>query len=184
VAIGGENCDGKAQAAHEASPLTLSFRGLGHFRNKVLFARLVEDYQAERLRDLVSALHRRFREAHLVDASGGSSSSSSSSSGGGGGGGERGDRDGEKGAGEVYRFEFEPHLTVMKTSKLRDRRTLIPPASYAEDHHRDLAFGSHSPSSLELSSMVEREEVPPLDGWEPRSYYKCKQKLVLRGPMA
>lgn len=179
---GGKTGDEKAQAAQEASPLTLSFRDLGIFRDKVLFARLVEDHQAERLRALVSALHRRFHEARLVDApprrrsaSGGSNISTSKSNG--------GDRS-EDAAGESYRFEFEPHLTIMKTSKLRDRNTILPPASYNRDHHRDFVFGSHSPSSLDLSSMLEREDTPPLDGWETRAYYKCEQQLALRGSTA
>lgn len=180
-AAGADNGDEKAHAAQEASHLTLSFRGLGTFRDKVLFARLVDDDQADRFRSLVSALHRRFHEAKLLDArppkrsARGSRSGSSSSI-------IAGDGIDTKGANDAYQFEFEPHLTIMKTSKLKDRKTLIPPASYNQDHNRDSVFGTHSPSSLELSSMLEREEVPPLDGWEARPYYKCEQKLALRGP--
>lgn len=151
-------------------PLVLSFRGLGNFRDKVLFARLAEDAQAARLRSLVSALHRRFAEARLVTpapASRPASEGSGVASDGNGGG--------------DYRFEFQPHLTVMKTSKLRDRSTLIPPASY-DRYHGDWAFGDHAPSAVELSSMLEREDVPPLGSWEARRYYKCEHKLALPAP--
>lgn len=77
-----------------------------------------------------------------------------------------------------YLFEFQPHLTVMKTSKLRDKSTVIPPASY-DRYHEDWAFGNHAPSALELSSMLEREDVAPLGSWEARQYYKCEHKLAL-----
>ncbi|CAM9713242.1 unnamed protein product [Scytosiphon promiscuus] len=186
-AAGGESGDDKVRIAQEASCLTLSFHGLGNFRDKVLFANLVEDNQADRLRNLVSALHQRFHEAGLVDAPqprrfagrrGGSSTTTTTTT---TTTSKSGDGNGAKGAGDAYRFEFEPHLTIMKTSKLKDRSTTIPPESYNGDHHRDLAFGGHSPSSLELSSMLEREEIPPLEGWEPMPYYKCQQKLALRG---
>lgn len=181
--------EGTAVFDREASPLTLSFRGLGDFRNKVLFARLVEDEQSARLRSLVSALHRRFSEAGLLtavaprpsplptrsssttsaDENASNSSNNSRRSGGSGGG---------SGDGDGHQFEFKPHLTVMKTSKLRDRSTLIPPSSY-ERHRETSVFGNHAPAAVELSSMLERESVPSLIGWESRPYYKCEQKLHL-----
>lgn len=141
----------------------------------MLFVRLLEDEQAARLRRLVSALHRRFSEAGLCHAEDGSHRAGKSGGGGGGGG------------SDGYHFEFTPHLTVMKTSKLRDRRTSIPPASYGRhDHHNEgSVFGGHTPLAVELSSMLKREDVPALsDSWEPRPYYKCEQRLALLTPRA
>lgn len=143
------------------SPLTLSFRGLGNFDDKVLFACLVEDEQAARLRRLALALHSRFSEAELFHAAAtGKGRQDQSDSG----------------------FEFTPHLTVMKTSKLKNRGVLIPSGSY--DRHRDLAFGSHTPLAVELSSMLEREEASSPGDWETQLYYKCHEKLNLRSPLA
>lgn len=175
-----------AASGTEACPLTLSFRGLGNFRNKVLFARLLEDEQAARFRRLASALHRRFSKAGLLAAAplsspppgkGGDGAEGSHGAGSGGGGGSG--RDG-------HHFEFTPHLTVMKTSKLRDRRALIPPASY--DQHSGV-FGEHAPSAVELSSMLEREEEEPppsspCAGNPSRPYYKCEHRLALLAPRA
>lgn len=182
---GQASCEGTGTVCGgEACPLTLSFRGLGNFRNKVLFARLLEDDQAARFRRLVSALHRRLSEANLLAAAtppppSPSKGSHDEESGHGAGGNGGGDDDG-------YHFECMPHLTVMKTSKLRDRRTLIPPASYdRHGHEEELVLGEHAPSAVELSSMLEREELPPLsDSWEPRPYYKCEQRLDLLAPKA
>ena len=84
-------------------------------------------------------------------------------------GGGGGDDDG-------YHFECMPHLTVMKISKLRDRRTLIPPASYdRHSHEEELVVGEHAPSAVELSSMLEREEVPPLsDSWGTKTVLQVR----------
>lgn len=146
-------------ASGAESTMSLSFRGLGTFNDKVLYAHLVEDGQAARLRSLASALHARFSEARLVDAAPSRSGHA-----------EKEDRP----------FDFQPHLTIMKTSKLRDRRTLIPPSSHSR--HRELVFGSHSPVAVELSSMLEREEAVADGDGESRPYYKCMEKLDLRNP--
>ncbi|CAM9949173.1 unnamed protein product [Ectocarpus sp. 6 AP-2014] len=164
-----------APGATAASPLMLSFRDLSHFRNKVLFAKLVEDEQATRLRGLASSLHRRFSESGLVEAAAGFASRK---------GGKRGDGDESGGSGSGTSsdsFEFTPHLTIMKTSKLRDRGTLIPADSY-DRYQNGFVVGHHAPSSVELSSMLEKEDVPPLEGWEPRPYYKCEHRLGLCTP--
>lgn len=173
---------GTSVVGGEASPLTLSFRGLGDFGNKVLFAKLVEDEQSARFRGLVSALHRRFCEARLLAATAppplpltGTSSSTSNTSNVDDKGGSTSSNGSRSGG---HQFEFTPHLTVMKTSKLRNRSTLIPPSSY-ERHCESLAIGGHVPVAVELSSMLEREDVPSLIGWESRPYYKCEQKLPL-----
>lgn len=144
------------------APFTLSFRGLGDFNDKVLYACLVEDEHAARLRCLASALHDRFSRARVVHPL----PSSSSTDGGAGGHGEEGGS-----------FEFQPHLTVMKTSRLRRRGggAVIPPSCW--DRHRDRDFGSHGPLGVELSSMLEKEQVPSPGDWEPQPYYKCKQRL-------
>lgn len=164
----------------EASHLTLSFRGLGDFGNKVLFARLVENEQSARFRSLVSALHRRFSEARLLAGAAPRSSSPfpgrSSGANNADENGTSNSNDSSSRSGGGRQFEFKPHLTVMKTSKLRDRSTLIPPSSY-ERHCESLVIGDHAPVALELSSMLEREDVPSLTGWESRLYYKCEQKL-------
>lgn len=173
-------CEDDTAPSEEARPLTLSFRGLGNFRNKVLFVRLVEDEQAARFRRWVSALHRRFSEASLLTATpppssprkGSHAEDGSSTAGSSGGGGDGGGTGSDE-------YEFTPHLTVMKTSKLRDRRTEIPPASY-DRHDQESFFGEHAPSAVELSSMLEREDMPSLSAsWEPRPYYKCEQRLAL-----
>ncbi|CAM9519094.1 unnamed protein product, partial [Ectocarpus sp. 8 AP-2014] len=177
AALGIGDSNETAPGATAASPLTLSFRDLGHFRNKVLFAKLAEDEQATRLRGLASSLHRRFSEAGLVEEAAGSPSRK---------GGKRGDGDGGGGSGSGSgnssdSFEFTPHLTIMKTSKLRDRGTLIPADSY-DRYQNGFVVGHHAPSSVELSSMLEKEDVPPLEGWEPRPYYKCEHRLGLCTP--
>lgn len=141
------------------APLSLSFGGLATFNDKVLYARLVEDRQAARLRNLASSLHDRFLEAQLVKSEPSKSWPVQ-----------------ENGR----PFDFQPHLTVMKTSKLSDRRTLIPPSSYSR--HRDSLFGSHSPQAVELSSMLEREEGTSNGDGGSRPYYKCVQRLDLRHP--
>ena len=142
-------------------PMSLSFEGLATFNDKVLYARLVEDGQATRLRNFASSLHARFLEARLVNSEPSIHRS--------------------WGVGEEGRpFDFQPHLTVMKTSKLSDRRTLIPPSSYSR--HRDSVFGSHSPLAVELSSMLEREEGTSDGDAGSRPYYKCVQRLDLRHP--
>lgn len=174
AALGIGDSNETAPGAKAASPLTLSFRDLGHFRNKVLFAKLVEDEQAARLRGLVSSLHRRFCEAGLVEEAAGSPSSSR--------GGKRGDGDGDGGSDtSSHGFEFTPHLTIMKTSKLRDRRTVIPADSY-DRYQSGYVVGHHAPSNVELSSMLEKEDLPRLEGWEPRPYYKCEHRLALFTP--
>lgn len=173
-------------------PITLSFHGLGHFDGKVLFARVVEDRHMDRLRSLASALHCRFVDAGLVEptptrdgatARKGSAEQVSSLS--------RGVRDGEpEGTGlsetrRRYRFEFNPHLTIMKTSKLEDKRTIIPPNCY-ERHREALEFGSHELTAVELSSMLERDDegkllmaCPEGGQWEELPYYKCQQSIAL-----
>lgn len=68
----------------------------------------------------------------------------------------------------------------MKTSKLRNRRVSIPPASYGRQHNEELMFGEHAPLPVELSSMLEKEEMPSLSSsWEARPYYKCEERLLL-----
>ena len=139
------------------APMSLSFGGLATFNNKVLYACLVEDRHAGRLRNLASSLHARFLEAQLVKSEPSKSWRV-----------QEDDRP----------FDFQPHLTVMKTSKLSDRRTLIPPSSYSR--HQDSLFGSHSPQAVELSSMLEREEETSDGDGGSRPYYKCVQRLDLR----
>lgn len=156
----------------------------------MLFARLLEDEQAARFRRLVSALHRRFSEASLLAAAAPSSRSPGKGSNGADDchrtGGSDGGGGGSSGGGDGYHYEFTPHLTVMKTSKLGDRRTLIPPASYDRHDEEKAVFGEHAPAAVELSSMLEREETPSLasssSAWEPRPYYKCEQRLALLAP--
>lgn len=157
------------------TPLLLAFQGLGNFNDKVLYARLVEDDQASRFRSLTSALHTRFSQARLLgEASPPPTASTSETSNAG---------IGENVVGDVVvdkpsEFVFEPHLTVMKTSKLKNRKTEIPPSSYAG--HADSSFGSHAPTAVELSSMEYREETPDMpEGFEPREYYKCEHRLAL-----
>ncbi|CAN0002930.1 unnamed protein product, partial [Ectocarpus fasciculatus] len=173
AALGTGEGNETAPGATAASPLTLSFRDLGHFRNKVLFAKLVEDEHATRLRGLVSSLHRRFSEAGLVEEAAGFPSDRGGKRGGGGGGGGSGT------SGDS--FEFTPHLTIMKTSKLRDRGILIPADSY-DQYQSGFVVGHHAPSSVELSSMLKKEDGPSLEGWEPRPYYKCEHRLALCTP--
>lgn len=146
-----------ARACKEEIPLELSFRGLGNFNNSVLYACLDEDDQADRFRRLAYALHRRFWDAALLDMPSA----------------------GKEGAAakEPPKMDFTPHLTVMKTSKMNKRGVKIPPACY--DSHRDMILGSHTPVAVELSKMGEREEVLTVEGFEPRPYYKCVEKIAL-----
>lgn len=138
------------------APLTLSFRGLADFNNKVLYACLVEDEHAARLRRLASAVHERFSRARVVDQLPSSASGDA--------------------AREGSSFEFQPHLTVLKTSRLSRKGAVIPPSCY--DRHRGRYFGSHGPFAVELSSMLEKEEVPSPGAWGPQPYYKCEQRLA------
>ncbi|CAM9161865.1 unnamed protein product [Choristocarpus tenellus] len=144
-------------------PLCLTFEGLGSFSDRVLYACLVEDRQADRLRRLTAAIHARFVESKLVEPS-------------------PNDND----------FRFTPHLTIMKTSKMhrptkksrrRDRgdskahiRISIPPDCY---DGIDSCFGSHTPAALELSSMEQHEPAPVPEeyGQEALPYYACISRL-------
>lgn len=145
-------------------PLELTFRGLGNFNNKVLYACLNEDDQAERFRRLACALHQRFWDAALLGMP------SAAKEGG-------GNSHGGTAAKDPPQFDFTPHLTVMKTSKINKKGVKIPPACY--DSHRDMVFGSHTPVAVELSKMGEREEVPTAEGFESQPYYKCVEKIAL-----
>lgn len=156
---------GRAHAVDRGTPLTLAFEGLATFGNKVLYARLVEDDEANRFRRLTSALHERFVRASLVKHHDESSTK----------------KDATSGDTAVHTFDFVPHLTVLKTSKLKRKRMVIPKGSYGK--HVDCFLGSHSPTAIELSSMMEREDSGVPEGWEPgegRPYYKCEGKLALR----
>lgn len=148
-------------------PLELSFRGLGNFNNRVLYASLDEDDQADRFRRLACALHRRFWDAALLGTPVADNE----------GGGNIHDGTAAQEAQEPPEIDFTPHLTIMKTSKLKKRGVKIPPACY--DSHHDMVFGSHTPVAVELSKMCEREEVPTVEGFEPRPYYKCVEKITL-----
>ncbi|CAM9182949.1 unnamed protein product [Discosporangium mesarthrocarpum] len=147
-----------------SGPLRLTFAGLGNFRDQVLYVRLAEDKQAERLGQLVSALYSRFVEAGVIPA-----------------------------VDEGY--SFTPHMTIMKMSKIAKSRHggrgkgggsrkrnskggCIPPNCYDGLGEN---FGTHIPEALELSSMMEREEVPVPEGFgdEPRSYYACVSRIQL-----
>ena len=152
--VAGEGC--------ARAPLELSFRGLGTFGDRILFVRLDDDKQAGRLRHLANALHQRFSDAKLLGVATPGES--------------------ERGGKEASRFDFTPHLTVMKTSKLKRRGVVIPPSCY--ESHREAVFGSHNPVAVELSSMLEREEAPEAGDGEPRPYYKCVERLVLASPKA
>lgn len=156
------------------TPLLLAFQGLGNFYSKVLYARLVEDDQASRFYSLASALHSRFSQARLLEEASLPPTAASMSVTSNAGIGEK--------VGDVVekknKFVFEPHLTIMKTSKLENRKTLMPPSSYIG--HADSDFGSHVPTAVELSSMQDREETPDVpEGFESRQYYKCEHRLAL-----
>lgn len=163
----GNSRSGINTPARNGPPLTLKFRGLGTFGKRVLYARLVDDEEAKRFRRLTSALHERFTLANLVEGADKSGS---------------GD-DGTVGRLSAQAFTFEPHLTVIKTSKLKNRRACIPADAY--EQHLNCEFGSYAPTAIELSSMLEREpeeEASVPMGWnleDYRAYYKCECRLAL-----
>lgn len=169
VSVSSGAAEAGVETTEGAAPLMLSFQGLGNFDDNVLFSRLVEDEEAKKLRSVVSALHGRFSDARLLGSSPPYDSRSVEG------------KWGNTCVGTRNDFDFKPHLTVMKTSKLKDRRTLIPPSCY--DQHRDIVFGSHGPLAVELSSMLEKEKRPSPEGWEPLPYYKCVHKINLRSPV-
>lgn len=158
----------------EQIPLTLAFGELGTFRDKVLYARLVEDEQAARFRRLASSMYARFSRAQLLAANTPRTDKSNDDH----DDDQNNNSDINRDQNETIVFDFEPHLTIMKTSKLKDRKTSIPPGSYAG--YIDCRFGCHAPTAIELSSMQEKEKTPDTpEGWESRSYYKCEQRLAL-----